>query len=98
LFSAILITSLDRVVSLNLSKVKLLNSECGYSCGFLIQKEHFLNPMDWILVKLSNYFPADYIIFFIIVSFVFISSFYGNIKAGTKIIFGKVRVIDTIQP
>jgi len=77
IFSAILLTTINR----------LRNSECGFKCGFIVEKSQLLNPMDWLLVKLSSYFPADYLIFYIIVSYIFICSFYGNIKLGTRIIF-----------
>lgn len=42
---SILITSIDR----------LINSECGFSCGYMLEKSpKYFNPMDAILLKLSS--------------------------------------------
>jgi LMBR1 domain-containing protein 1 len=38
--ASIVITNVDR----------MLNSKCGFSCGYLIEKNTFFNPLDTLLV------------------------------------------------
>lgn len=79
IFASIAITTFDR----------FLNSTCGFKCGFILEKENFLNPIDWLFVKSSNYFPLDYLFFFVFVFYFFICSFYGTIRFGIVILFQK---------
>jgi len=63
-----------------------MNSECGISCGFVVEKNTYFNPLDQFLVQLSKFFPLDYILFATILLYVFISSLYGLVKLGVRII------------
>ncbi len=75
IFSSLFISAFDRII----------NSDCGIYCGFFLEKPTFLNPIDWILVYASSYFPFDYLAFLCLVTYIFISSLYGIIRLGIKI-------------
>lgn len=45
--TAVTITNLDR----------FLNSQCGLTCGYVIEKNTLFNPVDSLFVDLSQYFP-----------------------------------------
>jgi len=64
---------------------RLKNSECGIKCGFVIEKQVVINPLDWILVQSSKVFPLDYVVFLCLVFYIFICALYGIIKLGIKI-------------
>lgn len=68
-----------------------MNSKCKWSCGFIIEQRHFMNPVDFALVYASKYFPLDYLFFAMIVIYIFICSFYGIIKVGIRANFFKVK-------
>ena len=70
-----------------------MNSNCGFSCGFIMEKQQAINPLDYTLVLASSYFPFDYLLYAIIVIDVFISSIYGIIKLVPKLKFLKVFII-----
>jgi LMBR1 domain-containing protein 1 len=82
---SILITSIDR----------LINSECGFSCGYMLEKSpKYFNPLDAILLKLSSYherifniqlFLLDTFLFAIILLYTFICVLYGVIKLGINL-------------
>ena len=59
-----------------------MHSKCGFSCGFMVEKKSMFNPLDDALVKLSAYFPLDYILFFVFTSYIFICVIYGIVKFG----------------
>lgn len=64
---------------------KLVNSTCGFSCGFLTTKFTVLNPLDELLVLLSNYFPLDYLLFGVFVVYIYIASLYGLVTWGLRV-------------
>lgn len=87
---------------------RLLNSECGYKCGYMLDKEPvFFNPLDFILRKLSSHHERFYNIqlfldtffFALILFYTFICMLYGIIKIGINF-FGlelyKIRRRDTL--
>ena len=63
---------------------RLMNSECGLKCGYVIEKYHLFNPLDFILVELSKYYPLDFILFAMILFFMFITCIYGLVRLGIK--------------
>jgi len=78
---SMLITNIDR----------LFNSECGYKCGYLLEKSpSFFNPLDWTLKMLSNHHENFYSVqlfldttfFAIILLYTFICILYGIVKIG----------------
>lgn len=75
------ITNLDR----------LLNSECGFNCGYLLeQTPSYFNPLDYILLRLSShhekYFDIqmflDTALFAAMLMYTFICILYGIVKIG----------------
>lgn len=71
---SIAITNVDR----------FMNSECGLSCGYVIEKYTLFNPLDYILVEMSIYFPLDSLFFGLILLYTFITILYGLIRVGIK--------------
>lgn len=49
LLSLLLITSI--IIS---ASDRFIHSECGYSCGYVLDKHTYYNPMDDILLRLSH--------------------------------------------
>jgi LMBR1 domain-containing protein 1 len=80
--SSIVITNVDR----------LLNSECGISCGYVIEKYTFFNPLDYILVQMSKYFPLDSVLFGLILFYVFVTCLYGIVRLGIKFLCFTVSI------
>jgi LMBR1 domain-containing protein 1 len=77
--------SLITVGSIAITNVdRLLNSECGLSCGYVIEKYTLFNPLDYVLVELSKYFPLDFLLFGTILFYVFITCLYGLVRLGIK--------------
>jgi LMBR1 domain-containing protein 1 len=74
IFVGILLVSLD----------KLYNSECGFGCGYILTVNSFYNPVDSMLVYLSTMFPFDFVAFFLLITYFYISSLYGVIRLGIK--------------
>lgn len=72
---ALLLTSVDRI----------LNSPCGASCGFALDKAGSSNPLDMGLAKLSGYFPLDFIVFTVLVCYMFLSTLHGLVMIGVRI-------------
>ena len=87
-----LVMSLLIIYSLLVNLVdRLLNSECGFSCGYLLDKSpSFFNPLDYILRRLSSHHERFYNIqlfldttfFAIILLYTFVCILYGIIKIG----------------
>lgn len=65
---------------------RLLNSECGFSCGFMATQTSVFNPLDSVLVYFSTMFPLDYLLFGILMIYIFISSLYGIVSSGVKLL------------
>lgn len=78
---SIAITNLDRY----------LNSQCGFTCGYVIEKYTFFNPLDFILVEMSKYYPLDFILFATILFYMFITCLYGLVRLGIKFLCINVR-------
>ena len=71
---SILISNIDR----------LINSKCGFSCGYVLDKNTLFNPLDSLFVQLSKIFPLDLIFLGLILLYVFISSLFGLIRLGIR--------------
>lgn len=63
---------------------RLMNSECGFACGYVIEKYTLFNPLDFILVELSKFYPLDFILFGTILFYMFITCLYGLVRLGIK--------------
>lgn len=80
------ITSVDRIQ----------HSTCGFSCGFMIEKPSYVNPLDHVLVWTSKYFPMDYMIFSLFVFYISISCLYGMVKVGIKFLWFTVLAFKSL--
>jgi len=69
-----------------------INSKCSYHCGWSLEKRTFVNPMNIFLMKISDYFPLDYIIFSLILVMLFGSTIYGFAQIGVR--FFCIRMFD----
>jgi LMBR1 domain-containing protein 1 len=82
-----LLLSFLYVISLGLGCInRLLNSECGFSCGFIITGNKSFNPFDVVLANSSFYFPMDYLLFGVVSIYAFITSLYGIIDKGIMLL------------
>jgi len=71
---------------------QVINSKCSYNCGWSLEKRTFVNPMNIVLMKVSDYFPVDYIIFSLILLMLFGSTIYGFAQIGVR--FFCIRMFD----
>lgn len=79
--SSIVITNVDRY----------MNSKCGLFCGYIIEKNTYFNPLDYLLVQLSRIFPFDLIFVGVILLYIFITCLYALVKLGIKFLCFNVR-------
>ena len=56
---------------------KFLHSKCGFNCGYIVEKKKVFNPIDSVLVTASHLFPLDYLLFYFLASYIYISVLYG---------------------
>jgi LMBR1 domain-containing protein 1 len=64
---------------------RLMYSDCGYRCGFMTDKNTLANPLDYFLVHSSPYFPLDYLIFIVLVTYKYIASLFAIISVGIRV-------------
>lgn len=74
--SSLLLTLSDRA----------LHSPCGWSCGYTLKERLIFNPIDEIFLRLSKFFPVDFIILAVLVLYIFIASIYGIVGLGIRIV------------
>ncbi|TPX50195.1 hypothetical protein SeLEV6574_g01049 [Synchytrium endobioticum] len=76
------------VVSLFLGSIdKVANSICGSDCGFILNNPQIYNPLSQIFLITERYFPIDYIVFILIVAYFFISTLYGIMRLGVRLLW-----------
>lgn len=80
--SSIVITNTDR----------LLNSECGFSCGFRVDSNSRYNPLDRFFLVLSKVFPLDLLFMGMLLFYVFVTCIFGIVKIGINFFWFKVRM------
>lgn len=82
------------VYSLFISNLdRFLHSECGFSCGYLLETPQFFNPLDYILRRLSskhNYIIniemfLDIILFVFITIYCLVCIFFSMVKIGINL-------------
>jgi len=83
--SSLLLTLLDRA----------LHSSCGWSCGFTLKERVIFNPIDEIFLRLSKWFPMDFIILAILVLYIFCASVFGVIGLGIRILCFSMYALKT---
>jgi LMBR1 domain-containing protein 1 len=73
------------LVSMVLTNIdKLLNSECGFSCGYVLTNPKRWNPLDALLVVISKYFPMDYVVVGLVVMYIFFTTLSGVTSIGIR--------------
>merc|ERR1711865_351757 len=72
--SSLLLTLLDR----------MLHSPCGWYCGYTLKERLIFNPIDEIFLRLSKFFPVDFIILATLVLYIFTASVFGIISLGIR--------------
>jgi len=79
-----LIVSVSIMASITLSVIdRILNHlDCGVKCGLILKNAALFNPLDRLLLTLSNYFPVDYIFFSLIVIYIFCATLYSIVEIG----------------
>ncbi|EGG17676.1 LMBR1-like conserved region-containing protein [Cavenderia fasciculata] len=86
-----LLVSFLIVISIVLSIIdKLTSSVCGSSCGFLTTYPKLKNPVDLLLSLLAPYFPLDFIILGLLITFVYFSTLAGIVRIGIRFIWIKM--------
>merc|ERR1719261_1089146 len=79
--------SLLVVTSLLLTMVdRLLHSECGFSCGYTLKERKVFNPADELFLKLSKFFPMDFVVLGIFVLYIFLASLFGIVGLGIRVL------------
>lgn len=77
IFASMLITGID----------KAKNSICKRHCGYLLANINIFQPINWVLVKTSQVFPIDYIIFLLITMLFFSASVIGIATIGIRLLW-----------
>jgi len=89
-----LVLSLLIVVSIFLTLIdRLINHlGCGIGCGFILSHSGVFNPLDRLLVFLSNAFPLDYILLLLIILYLYWATLNGIVYWGIR--FCCIRLYD----
>ncbi|KAI2086935.1 hypothetical protein LOZ36_003033 [Ophidiomyces ophidiicola] len=69
---------------------KAKNSVCKEKCGYILGKINIPNPINWLLLKSAIVFPADYVIFIILVLYLFTSSIVGIATVGIRFLWIRI--------
>ena len=56
--------------------------EC--TTGYLMKKSMLSNPLDWILLFVSRFFPLDYIVLVLVVLYFFVAALYAMTNLGVR--------------
>jgi LMBR1 domain-containing protein 1 len=84
----ILLVALVIFLSMFLTSIdKSQNSICGQHCGYILAKMKLFNPLNWMFVKASRAFPADYILALILVLDLFVASVVGIAFVGIRFLW-----------
>lgn len=69
---------------------QIINSTCGYSCGFAIEERGLKNPIGIVLTETSKVFPFDYIVFGAIVFWLFWCTLVGIMMIDVRFLCFKL--------
>ncbi|KAE8350581.1 putative lysosomal cobalamin transporter [Aspergillus coremiiformis] len=69
---------------------KAKNSFCKHRCGYILGHISVFNPVNWVLVQSARVFPADYVMFTILVLLLFCSSVVGITVVGIRFLWIKI--------
>ncbi|KAI9301806.1 hypothetical protein BJ944DRAFT_270930, partial [Cunninghamella echinulata] len=76
------------MISMFLSIVdKISSSICGQQCGYIISHPKIFNPINFIFVNLSKWFPLDYIFMVLLIIYYFMATVSGLIHIGIRFLW-----------
>jgi len=58
---------------------------CGQICGFILKFQELVNPLDHLLVLVSNYFPFDYLIITVLIIYIYLCTLSAITRIGIRI-------------
>jgi len=73
---SIFLTLIDRLIN---------HIGCGIGCGFILSHSGIFNPLDRLLVLLSNVFPLDYILLLLIILYLYMATLNGIVYWGIRL-------------
>jgi len=66
---------------------RFFHSKCGFQCGYMAGKSELMpNPFDYVMVRFSEYFPLDYILFVFIALYLFLCVAHGVGRVGIRVL------------
>jgi len=87
-FAFLLVSAIIVLAFILTSIDKILHSDCGFSCGYaLTHPMKWLNPIDTFLVLMAAWFPLDYILLGLIVTYFYFATLDGIIHIGIRFIW-----------
>lgn len=93
---SVLLVSLSIVASMTLTSVdKSKNSICKNHCGYILTKINLFNPINWLFVTASSFFPADYALALLLVLLLFVASVVGTAFVGIRFLWVSLFKIQT---
>lgn len=84
----VLLVSLAVVASMLLTSIdKSKNSICKSHCGYILARISLFNPINWLFVAASKFFPADYALALLLVLLLFVASVVGTAFVGIRFLW-----------
>ncbi|KAF9337411.1 hypothetical protein BG006_004846 [Podila minutissima] len=77
LVASIVVTTLDN----------LKEEVCGAPCGYILTRPHLPNPLNLLFLKLSPFFPVDYILMVLVILYMFWATTKGIISIGIRFLW-----------
>ncbi|KFH72202.1 hypothetical protein MVEG_02493 [Podila verticillata NRRL 6337] len=77
LIASIVVTTLD----------SLKEEVCGAPCGYILTRPHIPNPLNLLFLKLSPFFPVDYVLMVMIILYMFWATTKGIISIGIRFLW-----------
>ncbi|OOF96239.1 hypothetical protein ASPCADRAFT_206468 [Aspergillus carbonarius ITEM 5010] len=88
---ALLLIALMIWISMLLTAIdKAKNSLCKQRCGYVLGHISVFNPVNWVFVQSAKVFPADYVIFTMLVLLLFGSSVVGITTIGIRFLWVRI--------
>ncbi|KAI8093137.1 uncharacterized protein BX664DRAFT_329013 [Halteromyces radiatus] len=66
---------------------KIASSICGRQCGYIISHPTLFNPINFIFVNLSKWFPLDYVFMIILILYYFMATLSGLVTMGIRFLW-----------
>ncbi|ORZ09214.1 hypothetical protein BCR42DRAFT_423975 [Absidia repens] len=66
---------------------KISSSICGRQCGYIISHPRLFNPINFIFVNLSKWFPLDYIFMVVLILYYFMATLSGLVTMGIRFLW-----------